>query len=341
MEQNDDLKNDIHEIKNDICIIKNNIDTLSLAFNKHIQEHLITSSGTQSDSANTSESDNTVQDNVSNINKLNSSLDINDAISEYKELGKEILKDNLIDFAFIENNDNNKLFLQILYNSNKNMSSCYQRDFLKFCDCAISLVEEVIKFFLVKKFNDIEDEDENDNLLQACDLLEKKYKEKSFSFPELYISTETYNKYYMYEPDNFCYISNKIQYLSLDKLKEAKISFKLELVFVTLYGNNFYITNTRPANINLPTSSKALKRPPVKLPTSIESLNIKFYYLIDNARKFRNIIEHNQNNREEQEKQIELLLLKTPKLRNTYNNYDGIVEAVSWFIRQLYIAIIK
>ncbi|MHC5938447.1 hypothetical protein [Nostoc sp.] len=95
----------------------------------------------------------------------------------------------------------------------------------------------------------------------------------------------------------------------------------------------------RPRSTNLQTSSKALKRPPTKLAFSLEPLNKEFYSLIDDARKFRNIIEHNQNNREEQNKTLQKLLLEKPYLKNTENNYDGIVEALTWFIRQVYFAI--
>ncbi|WP_448268434.1 hypothetical protein [Nostoc sp. DSM 114159] len=330
-------KNDIDNIKNDISIIKNNINTLSLAFNKHIQEHLIASSATQNDNLNAAVSDT----DVSITSNLPISPESNDTFNPENQSELEI-KDNLIDYSFIENIDTNKLLLQILYNNNKNMLSCYQSNFLKFCDCAVSLVEEVIKIFLEKKFIDIGQD--SDNLLQACDLLEKKYKEKLFTFPDIYISKNEYKKLSNNNTnidDLYYYNSNIEQHLSLSKLKEAKIIFTLELCFVTLYGKNFYSINyskPRHRKTNLQTSSKALKRPPTKLAFSLEPLNKEFYSLIDDARKFRNIIEHNQNNREERNKKLQEMLLKKPYLKNIENNYDGIAEAVTWLIRQLYVA---
>ncbi|WP_375513776.1 hypothetical protein, partial [uncultured Nostoc sp.] len=149
------------------------------------------------------------------------------------------------------------------------------------------------------------------------------------------------NQYNPYKgnTDDYYYYSNKESYLSLTKLKESDIIFMLELCFVTLYGNDFYKFNyKRPRSVNLQTSSTVLKRPPTKLASSLQPLNKEFYYVIDHARDFRNAIVHNENNREEQKKRIQGLLSKKPYLKNIQNNYDKIVEAVSWFIHQVYFA---
>jgi hypothetical protein len=128
----------------------------------------------------------------------------------------------------------------------------------------------------------------------------------------------------------------------LPNLKNANISFTLELFFVTLYGQSFYSNNNiRASTVNLPTSSKVLKRPSPKVLSSIEPLNKEFYDRIDNARIFRNTITHNENNKEEQKKQLQEKLSKKPKLRKSENDYDGIIEAVNWLIRQLYCAMTK
>lgn len=342
MEINDAFKSDIDDIKNDICIIKNSVNTLSLAFNKHIQDHLIASSITQTENLNIAVLDNNqVKTDVDAIKNLQISTDLNDISSSDQLSETETIKYNLIDYSFIQSNDNNKSLLEILYQQDKNMYSCYHSNFIKFCHCAVNLVEEVIKIFLEKKFINIIEEN-NDKLLQACDLLEEKYQEKSFTFPDIYISKNQYNKINKTNVDDYYYNSSRDEYLSLANLKEAKIIFTLELCFLTLYGEDFYnipdFKPKRPA-VQSQTSSKALKRPSDKLASSLEPLNKEFYYFINNARDFRNKIAHNEYNKQEQKKQIDELLLKKPHLKNTENNYDGIVKAVTWLIRQIYVAI--
>lgn len=309
MDKNEHFNVEINNIKNDISIIRNNIDNLSLAFTKHIQEHPIVSASSAKQNDN------------SKIAVLDNNL--------------EIPKCNLIDYSFIENEDKNKSLLEIVSNSDKNMSSCYQSNFLQFCFCAVGLVEDVIKIFLEKKFIDIEEG--NDSLLKACDLLEREYQKKTWNFPNIYISKNQYNPH---EQDtSYTYNSNKEEYLSLTKLKRADIIFTLELSFVTLYGADFYKKNyILPRRVNLQPSSKALKRPSAKLPSSLEPLNKEFYSYIDHARQFRNIIVHNKNNIKAQEQELQQLLSKKRYLKKTENNYDGIVESVTCFIRQVYIA---
>ncbi|MEH2232309.1 MAG: hypothetical protein V7K71_22235 [Nostoc sp.] len=336
MEIND---NDIDDIRNDISMLKNSIDTLSLAFNKHIQKHLNDSSAIHNDNVNITELDNNeVQTDVSITNNLNINIQQNDTFNIDNQSELERKKHNLIDYSFIDKK-NNKLLIDIISANNRNMSSCYQSDFLKFCGHSVSLVEEVIKIFLEKKFINIESD--NDKLLEACDLLEKEYlenKPKTFIFPKIYIPKKQYNPY-KGNTDDYYYYSSKESYLSLMKLKETDIIFMLELCFVTLYGNDFYKFNyRRPRSVNLQTSSTVLRRPPTKLASSLQPLNKEFYYVIDHARDFRNAIVHNENNREEQKKRIQGLLSKKPYLKNIENNYDGIVEAITWFIHQVYFA---
>ncbi|GAX34999.1 hypothetical protein [Nodularia sp. NIES-3585] len=330
-------KNDIDDIKNDISTIKNDINSLSLAFNKHLEEHSVFPSIIQKVPVNAGALD---EPNLKTDCSINNNLciprEINNPFDSDKQTEVEIVQQKLIAYSFIKNNENNKSLIEILTINDKNMDSLYQKNFLRFCGCAISLVEEVIKIFLQKKFINIETD--NDSLLQACDILEKKYLAKNFNFPEIYRPQNEGNPY-QEDMNDYYYYSNKGSFLSLTKLKNSHISFKLELCFIILYGKDFYKPNSsRPRIINSTTSSKALKRPSAKIASSSEPLNKNFYYLIDNARKFRNIIEHNKNNREEQENNLKNLLDNNQSCKKNYDDFDGIIEAVNWLIRQIYCA---
>ncbi|MDZ8077837.1 MAG: hypothetical protein RMX35_01850 [Nostoc sp. DcaGUA01] len=338
MEIND---NDIDDIKNDISIIKNNIDTLSLAFKKHIQEHLIASSATQNDGVTTTVLDNS--QNKSDVSIIKSSLDVYPVENQTETIpnyDNKSIRTDLIDYSFIDKNDKNKLLIEIMFNSNKNMCPLYETNFLGFCRCAFGLVEDVIKIFLEKKFF----EEKNDQLLKACDLFEKKYPEikpKKWIFPDIYLPNREYNAHKV-NTDHYCYISNKEAYLSLPKLKSQNMNFRLELCFIILYGEDFY--KEKSANTisrNVQTSNKALKRPSAKLPSSLELLNKKFYFRIDNVREFRNIFEHNPNNEEAQQNELQEKMSKYKKLEDDLDNYDGILEAVTWFVRQMYFDMTK
>ncbi|MEH1804558.1 hypothetical protein [Nostoc sp.] len=333
--------NDIDEIKNDISSIKNSIDTLSLEFKKHIQEHLITSSVAQNSSVSTTVLDNS--ENKSNVSITASNLDTYTVENPTKRIvtyDNKSIDNDLIGYSFIDNNSKNKLLIEIICNSNKNMRSLYQTSFLEFCRCAVGLVEDVIKIFLEKKFF----EENNDQLLKACNLLEKKYlekKPKAWNFPNIYIPNHEYNPHKV-NTDDYYYISNKEAHLSLPKLKAGNISFTLELCFITLYGEDFYkTTDTKSSIINVQTSNKALKRPSAKLSYSLEPLNKKFYSRINNARDFRNIFAHNPNNEEAQQNELQEKVSRYKKLADDLNNYDGILEAVTWFIRQMYFDMTK
>lgn len=338
MEIND---NDIDDIKNDISIIKNNIDTLSLAFKKHIQEHLIASSVTQNDGVTTTVLDNS--ENKSDVSIIKSSLDAYTSENKTETIlnyDNKSIHHDLINYSFIDKNDKNKLLIEIISNSQKNMCPLYETNFLEFCRCAVGLLEDVIKIFLEKKFF----EENNDQLLKACNLLEKNYlerKPKAWDFPNIYIPNHEYNPPKV-NTDDYYYISNKEAHLSLPKLKAGNIIFTLELCFITLYGENFYKeTDTKSRIINVQTSNKALKRPSAKLGYSLEPLNKKFYFRINNARDFRNIFAHNPNNEEAQQNELQEKISKYKKLADDLNNYDGILEAVTWFIRQMYFDMTK
>lgn len=332
--------NDIDDIKNDLSIIKNNIDALSLAFDKHIQEHLIASSTTQNN-VNTALLDtDKVKTDVSIINNLSNSTALNDIFNTEKESEIELIKCNLIDYSFIPNSNKNKPLIEILHTSNRNINVSYQKNFLEFCSCAVALVENVMSLFLEKKFIDIEKQ--NNNLLKACDLLEIEYKNKPLNFPQIYIPENQYNIDTKNINDRYYYNLNKGQNLSLTNLKRADIIFTLELCFIILYGKDFYREPyIKPRSVNLQPSLKAVKRPSPKLASSPEPLNKEFYRLIDHARVFRNIIVHNKYNIEAQNKERQEQLLKKSYLKNTENNYDEILEAVTWFIRQMYFDMTK
>ncbi|MFN6513192.1 MAG: hypothetical protein RMY29_001655 [Nostoc sp. CreGUA01] len=216
----------------------------------------------------------------------------------------------------------------------------YKTSFLEFCRCAVGLVEDIIKIFLEKKFF----EEDNDQLLKACDLLEKKYPEikpKTWRFPNIYIPNHEFNPHKVNIYDYY-YISHRESHLSLINLKAANINFTLELCFITLYGEGFYKTTDNKSRIsNVQTSNKALKRPSNKLASSLEPLNKRFYHRIDHAREFRNSFEHNPNNREAQQKNLQEKLSRYNKLKDDLDNYDGILEAVTWFIRQMYFDMTK
>jgi hypothetical protein len=205
----------------------------------------------------------------------------------------------------------------------------------------MGLVEEVIKIFLEKKFIAIDNE-ENDKLLKACDLLENKYQSQGWVFPNIFLPKNQYNSHNS-NPDYYCYLSKKESYLSLIHLTGAKIIFTLELCFLVLYGekfcqNSYHISH----NVNSLTSSKALKKPSPRIASSVEPLRKDFYFLIDAAQKFRNIIVHNKTNKERQQNELKKLRNnRYIKENNVENNYDGILEAVNWFIRQMYIDMTK
>lgn len=334
---NDDVKKYINEIKNDISSIKHEINTLSEKFEEHIKDH----SSTYLENKDSIKND-LLKNNIYTDNDLDGSVQLsNDSVVEEQD-ELEIEKSSLIDYLFIENSSNNQSLINTIRSSNKNISACYKRNFLTFCRCAISLIEEVIKIFLEKKFFDIEND--NDKLLQACDILELEYlenKPNKLKFPHIYISKQEYNRYKR-NPNDYYYYSKRELYLSLKILKGSDIIFTLELCFVILYGKSFYNKSyVKPHNVNLQTPSKAIKRPIAKLASSIEPLNKQFYYCIDNVRKLRNTIVHNENNKEEQEKQFQEQLSKDQYLRNLENNYDGIIEAITWLIRQIYFAMMK
>ncbi|MFM2064891.1 MAG: hypothetical protein RLZZ507_4562 [Cyanobacteriota bacterium] len=334
MDTNDDLRKNIDDIKSDISMIKTSIATLSLEFNTHIQNHSVTSNNP----ANTAVLVHDVKTDIS----IENNVDINDTDNSVKSIESKLVKPNLIDYPFIENNDNNKSLIEILEDSNKKLYPFYKKNFLKFCDHSVSLVEEVIKIFLEQKFINIDiDDEDNDKLVKACNLVEKKYQNKNWDFPHIYIPKHQYNPHKR-NPDDYRYISNRNSYLSLPYLTEGKIVFTLELSFVILYGEIFYKEPyTRCRNVSSKTSSQALKRPSAKLPSSHDLLNKEFYYLIDDAREFRNVIEHNKNNSIRRNKKLQELLSKKQYLQNTENNYDGILEAVNWLIRQMYIDMTK
>ncbi|MBN3951484.1 MAG: hypothetical protein HWQ38_35450 [Nostoc sp. NMS7] len=130
--------------------------------------------------------------------------------------------------------------------------------------------------------------------------------------------------------------------MSLSKLKAANVNFTLELCFITLYGEDFYKrTDTKSRISNVQTSNKALKRPTAKLASSLQPLNKEFYYRIDHAREFRNSFEHNPNNREAQQNNLQEKISMYKKLEDDLDNYDGILEAVIWFLRQMYFDMTK
>lgn len=333
MDTNDDFRKNIDDIKSDISMIKNSIATLSSEFNTHIQEHSVTSNNP----ANTAVLVHDIKTDISIENNVN----INDNDNLQNSLESASDKFNLIDYSFIKNNDDNKSLIQVLLASSKNINSLYKKRFLEFCRCAIGLVEEVIQIFLEKKFIAIDNE-ENNNLLKACDLLENKYQNINWKFPNIFLTKQQYN-YHKLNPAHYYYISKKESYLSLINLRKADIIFTLELCFIILYGEKFDIKSYQTShNVNSLTSSKALQKPTPRLAFAVEPLRKEFYFLIDAARKFRNIIVHNKTNKERQQNELqELRKNRYIKENNVENNYDGILEAVNWFIRQMYIDMTK
>jgi hypothetical protein len=332
MDTNDDFRKNIDDIKSDISMIKTSIDTLSLEFNTHIQNHSVTSNNP----ANTAVLVHDIKTDIS----IENNVDINDTDNLENSIDSESDKFNLIYYSFIENNDNNKSLLKVLSVSNGNMNPLYKKDFLQFCSCTVGLVESVMKIFLKNKFF----EENNDRLLKACDLVEQKYpdtKPKTWKFPDIYLSKDKYNDQNV---NDYYYQPKRDEYLSLDKLKGQDIYFKLELCFVILYGDNFYkkpYSETPTINSNRQTSNQALRRPSPKITSSIEPYNKKFYDRINNAREFRHIFTHDPYNPKGQQEELEKKLSKYNKLKNDLDNYDGILEAVNWFIRQMYIDMTK
>ena len=285
MDTNDDVIKNIDDIKSDISIIKNSIATLSLEFYTHIQDHSVSPNKT----GNTAVLVHDVKADIS----IKNNGHINDIDNSENSIESEVVKTNLIDYSFINDNNDNKSLIQVLSASNKNINPLYKKHFLEFCRCAMGLVEEVIKIFLEKKFIAIDNE-ENDKLLKACDLLENKYQSQGWVFPNIFLPRNQYN-YHNSNPDYYCYLSKKESYLSLIHLTGAKIIFTLELCFIVLYGekfcqNSYHISH----NVNSLTSSKALKKPSPRIASSIEPLRKDFYFLIDATQKFRNIIVHNK-----------------------------------------------
>ncbi|MBS3026588.1 MAG: hypothetical protein HCA25_05695 [Dolichospermum sp. DET50] len=110
------------------------------------------------------------------------------------------------------------------------------------------------------------------------------------------------------------------------------------LAQICCHNNRYHISH----NVNSLTSSKALKKPSPRIASSVEPLRKDFYFLIDAAQKFRNIIVHNKTNKERQQNELKKLRNnRYIKENNVENNYDGILEAVNWFIRQMYIDMTK
>jgi hypothetical protein len=304
--RDDELRIDINEIKSDVAFLKANFISLVETLKVNITN--------DNKGQNVQEKNLTITPETSNFSLINSSD---------------------IQFDKLKN---------IVVSYDENLYNCKNKKlFIEFCHFAIGLVEEVCRFFLRKKFQELQDE-KNQDILDAYSLLENDYHKRKWSMPlSIYVSREIVLKWRQQvgdDHDNYYLDADKGKYLSLIELEKGKIIFTLELCFVILFKAKFYNqkstfniykyeTNERKRKQD---SCIAIQRQPAKSLTASDSLKIEYYYRLDNAREFRNIFTHNQSDKTTQEEQINNL---KPYRKVDRDNYDGILEATQWLILQM------
>ncbi|MBD2016676.1 hypothetical protein H6F96_22255 [Microcoleus sp. FACHB-53] len=300
MTQNDDaLRKDINELKSEII-------TLKASFNKLIVILRI------------------------NIPDLQEII----PITESNESRKTSI--SIINYSSIQSHK----IKELINSCNKNLSSCKENGlFIEFCSSIAGLIEDVIRFFLRRKFRELQNGN-NEDLLEACSLLERDTS-KPWKMPKLYISRNDVIRFrQQFGDEDDTYHPDGDKYLSLSSLEKAPSIFMFELCFILLFRDNFhqqkkdfsYSGYMKIMKNNRQIISAATQRQPRKLANSSSNLNMEYYYRLNNVRKFRNIYEHNKNNKSKQEEEIREL---KDYIKIDLDNYDGIIKAVQWLLFQL------
>lgn len=318
--KDDDLRDDINEIKSSIVLLK----TIVLSIAQHLKISL---------PLQDIKLEHEFQDLLNQLSTPTApSLDEKSSIQEEILAPKNFF---LIDPKFAKTESVRK----IVASYDKNLSSCKGRgEFLQFCYFAISLLEDFVKRFIRRKFQELV-ESENTDILDGYFLLERGYQKENRNMENVYVDKNTKLfrcRQFPDDEDRFYLVGDK--YLSLISLEKSKMYFLTELCFATLYKEDFFLQNYRirssnssrdPQTQSLPES---FKRPIKKSKSDASRFQKKYYDRISNARNFRNIYEHNKDNKVQQQKEIES---KSRYVREDLNNYDGILEAVMWLIHQL------
>ncbi len=307
--RDDELRSDISDIKHDISILKTKVNLIIQNLDLKDSSQVLVISTQESSSSSISE--------------------LTQITEAQIDISRESVADTnffLIDPSFARTEELKESIIQ--YDQQMN-SSKTRKEFIQFCFLAIKLVEEFISHFINRKFQELLEES-NKDILDGCLLLEQKYKEyreknteenreRTFkSIDVVYVKRDTCD-----DSEAFYYYADRGEYLSLNHLREKlTLAVSIDLCFAILYREEFY--NPRSSDINK-------KRPPKPVTRSARALNsissvnkirMDYYYKLSSARKFRNAYAHPRED-------------KSFESDKEYQNYDGILDAVRWFIQRL------
>lgn len=368
--RDDELKRDIDEIKNDIFILKTNVvsivkhlrlkvdDTLNIEnINIDIQESTVNKISIDvQDSSKTEEAElekffqsslestgiiAISQETLTQKNEISlEDIELSEEVIQKPKSQELVAEDNeklLIDFSFIDKEQAKR----IADSYSKKLKAYKEKDnFLKFCDAAISLIEDFVKRFIKRKFRELVAE-KNRQLIEGYALLENDWREKRFTLDSIYARKNDVlyrQKDFPDEDEKYYFDADKGEYLALVLLEKSKMSFLTELCFAVMYGSEFYKQKNRLSqfrkSVQSQTSSAAFQRPVLKSGVNSQTVKLKHYYdKLYSAKQFRNIYEHNKNNKQKQYEEIEN---QKPYVKADLNKYNEIAEAVQWFVYQLY-----
>lgn len=359
MDSDDEIRRDIKEIKSDIFALRTDFENLVKTLKTQLpvidENNIVFANAASKAEIDTSQSITLVDNSVELVSEvsekkcnkveINASIENQLLINELRNSGDTPVVASTISLIDYSNIKNSALKAIGAEYGEKLYKHREKKLFVEFCYFIVGLLEETIRVFVRKKFNELQEE-ENKDLLEACSLLEVNYLQRNWNMPKnLYVSRSTIKKWGQYQQslapeDNYYFDADKGEYFSLIELEKGKISFTLELCFVLLLKQEFYkqkssfsVAEYEKRSRNRKQSySPATQRQPFSSPSISKSLKTEYYYRLDNTRQFRNIYEHNKSDKNTQEKRINEF---KPYVKIDRDNYDGILEAARWLISQI------